>query len=87
MVVVVIVGILATIAIPYMRRMRESAQNGYLMNNWRVFSEGFEQYAQESGSYPPDANRGVIPTGMDVHLSNTNWTQVTPVISAILCAL
>ena len=79
MVVVVIVGILATIAIPYIRRVRESAQNGYLINNWRVFAEGFEQYAQESGSYPPDVNRGVIPTGMDVHLSNTNWTQVTPV--------
>ena len=79
MIVVVIIGLLATIAIPYIRRVRESAQNGVLINNWRIFSEAFEQYAQAEGNYPPDVNRGVIPNGMDVYLSNTNWTQTTPV--------
>lgn len=78
-VVVVIVGILATLAIPYLRRVRESAQNSYLMNNWRIFSDAFEQYAQAEGVYPPDANRGVIPNGMNDSLSNTVWTETTPV--------
>ncbi len=79
MIVVIIIGILATIAIPYLRKTRESAQNKYLINNWRVFTGGFEQYAQTEGSYPPDVGPAVIPNGMNDYLGNTVWTESTPV--------
>ncbi len=78
MIVVVIIGMLATLAIPYIRRVRDRAHNTYLINNWRVFAGAFEQYAQTAGGYPPDSSFAVIPTGMDEYLSNTVWTETTP---------
>lgn len=78
MIVVVIIGILTTFAIPYIRRARDRAHNTYLINNWRVFAGAFEQYAQAEGGYPPDSPFAVIPNGMDAYLSNTVWTEITP---------
>ncbi len=78
MVLIAVIGLLATLAVPYFRSVRESAQNSYLINNWRVFSDAYEQYAKAQGDYPPDANRGIVPNGMAEYLSNTIWKETTP---------
>lgn len=54
MIVVVIIGILAALAIPAMNKVRESSQIKVCMNNLRIFQESLEVYCLETGSYPND---------------------------------
>jgi hypothetical protein len=35
-------------------------------------------FAMEYGVYPPDANRGVVPDGMDDFLTKMDFTEPTP---------
>ena len=79
LIVVVIIGILATVAIPYLNRVRESAQNSRLMNDWRMFSGVFEQYALENGTFPSESGRGEVPGGMEGILGETHWVETTAV--------
>ena len=70
MIVVAIISVLATMAWPSYMRARERAQNTRVINDLRVFSGAFEQYATENrGSaanyyWPPDQSPGVFPPEM-----------------------
>ena len=68
MIIVLIIGLLAAMAIPAIHKSRVRSQATHLANNFRVYSQAFEVYATEQGSWPPDASRGVIPTGMEGQL-------------------
>lgn len=77
MIVVVIIGLLAAIAIPAFMSSRTRSQATALANNFRVFSDAFEVYATENGTWPPDAGPGGMPTGMAESLRT--WNEPTPV--------
>ena len=77
MVVVVIIGLLAAIAIPTIAKVRRNAQNSRFINDLRAFSQAYETYALKYGSWPPNAGTGVVPTGMSGELRDANWTAVT----------
>ena len=79
MILVIIIGTLATMAIPYLSKTRESAQNARLVNDWRVFMSAFENYATETGQFPEEGSSGQIPVGMEGHLGETAWTEATAV--------
>ena len=79
MILVIIIGMLATMAIPYLSKTRESSQNARLMNDWRVFMAAFENYATETGQFPGDGSSGQIPLGMEDHLGETAWSAVSAV--------
>src|SRR5690349_16401262 len=49
MVVVVIIGLLAALAIPAFQRNRRSSQNTRVTNDFRVFSQAFEIYNTQNG--------------------------------------
>lgn len=68
MVVVVIIGLLAAIAIPAFTASRTRSQATALANNFRVYAAAFEIYATENGHWPEDVNEGVIPPGMEGRL-------------------
>lgn len=68
MIVVTIIGIIAAIAVPAYLSTRARTQANALANNFRVYSAAFEIYAMETGRWPPDSNRGVIPDGMEGQL-------------------
>ena len=68
MIVVVIIGLLAAMAIPAFQRVRVSSKHSALANDFRVFAEAFETYALENGQFPADANIGQLPPGV----SNVN---------------
>lgn len=74
MVVVVIIGLLAAIAIPAFQRVRESSQNARFISDLRTFSQAFETYATRNGAWPPNAGTGVVPAGMSGELSDAAWT-------------
>jgi len=74
MVVVVIAGILAVIAIQEVRRIEINSRSSRVANDLRIFAGGFAAYAQQFGTYPPTTLGGVIPAGMAPFLKTSNWT-------------
>lgn len=62
MVVVVIIGLLAALAIPAFQRVRRASQNGRTVNDFRVFAQAFEIYITQNGTWPGNVSAGVIPT-------------------------
>lgn len=64
MIVVVIIGLLAALAIPGYLRVQRHAQNSRVANDLRVFSQAFETYATQNASWPNNASPGVVPAGI-----------------------
>lgn len=74
MVVVVIIGLLASIALPALGRVRQAAQNSRFISDLRTFSQAFESYAALNGAWPPNAGSGAIPSGMSRDFNESAWT-------------
>jgi type II secretory pathway pseudopilin PulG len=79
-VVVLIIGMLAAVAVPQLKKNMISARSSAVMNDLRVYSGAFQAYAQEHGDWPPGGGApGVFPPGMDGYLNQTNWSRTTPI--------
>jgi prepilin-type N-terminal cleavage/methylation domain-containing protein len=76
MIVVAIIGLLATIAVPSFARARERSLNVRFAADLRVAKGAFIEYSVEHGKYPPDTMPGVVPTGMADYLCRMQWTKV-----------
>ena len=80
MVVVVIIGLLAAMAIPAYRRVQRAAQNSRIANDLRIFSQAFEIYNTQNGVWPGNVSAGVIPTSpvpMNGDFKADVWQSVT----------
>lgn len=62
MIVVVIIGLLATMAIPAINRMKRSAVSKRYLNDMRQIRDGVERYALEMGYYPPNGSASLHPS-------------------------
>jgi type IV pilus assembly protein PilA len=62
MVVVVIIGLLAALALPAFQRVVHASQNSRVINDFRVFAQSFEIYNTQNGTWPSSVGPGVIPT-------------------------
>jgi prepilin-type N-terminal cleavage/methylation domain-containing protein len=78
MIVVVIIGLLAAIAIPAFKRVRESSQNAAIANDLRVFAAAFDQYALEMGSWPAGSSDGSFPPEMAGRIKPEAWAKPLP---------
>jgi len=74
MIVVVIIGLLAALAIPAFQRVQASSQNGRFVSDLRTFAQGFETYAMKNGTWPPNAGTGVVPAGTSGEIKDSAWT-------------
>ena len=81
MIVTGMILLLASLAIPAFMRSRSYAQATKVASDFKMFSGLYAQYALETGSWPPDAAPGVIPTGMEDHLSDVtpDWDVATAI--------
>lgn len=82
MIVVVIIGLLAALAIPAFQRVQRASQNARVINDWRVFSQAFEVYNTLNGSWPNNVGPGVIPTlpvPMTGDFKAATWQAVTAI--------
>jgi type IV pilus assembly protein PilA len=80
MIVVVIIGLLAALAIPAFKRVIRREQNSQVANDCRVFSQAFETYSTMFGKWPPNAGAGVVPAGMGAGwLKKGVWQAKTPI--------
>lgn len=77
MIVVTIIGILAVIAIPYVREARERSQDTAFINDLRLLSSGvFDFHAFSAGDFPPDVPPGVPPPDVVESLPKRfDWTK------------
>jgi len=78
MIVVVIIGILASMAGLAFQKVRERSIATRVGNDLRVFADAFQQYALENGTYPPDSLHGVFPPEMLGYIKQSKFTGPTP---------
>ena len=82
MIVVVIIGLLAALAIPAFQRVQTAARVSRIANDFRVFTNAFEIYNSENGFWPNNAGAGVVPTTpipMNGDFKVGNWTATTAI--------
>jgi len=79
MVVVMIIGLLAALAIPAFSRARRNALATRTARDFLTFEAAFVQYAMAKGAWPPDVHRGIIPPAMRPYLRGDAFTHVTPI--------
>ena len=80
MIVVVIIGLLAAIAIPAYQRVQRRSQNSTIANDLRVFAQAFDTYATQNGAWPANVGPGMVPLGMNSADFKVNvWTSPTPI--------
>jgi len=75
LIVVVIIADLALIAVPYIFRARQMAQNSQYINDLRVCVAAVEMFAAENTRYPDEAAPRVMPTGLAIYLHKLKWEQ------------
>lgn len=78
MVVVVIIGILAALATVALRRTRERALASRITNDLRQFRNAFAAYSFQHNGWPPAADAGTIPAGMEGYLSRAYLNTAEP---------
>ena len=80
MIVVAIIALIGSIAIPSWQRARKRAQADILMNEMRVTADAFQVYVSEKGTLPASASGfSMIPTGMANYFpKKSTWTTVSP---------
>jgi prepilin-type N-terminal cleavage/methylation domain-containing protein len=72
-IVTVIIGLLAILAMPALRKSRLASQNNRFVSDLRVFAQAFESYSVVNGGWPPNAGSGVVPTGMAGEFRAASW--------------
>lgn len=77
MIVVVIVGVLASVAIPAFLRVKERSYASRIANDLRVFSTEFEVYRMEFGVWPDDCRHGEVPPELANELQKFAQPAVT----------
>ncbi len=73
MIVVVIIGVLAALAVPAFQRVQQAAQTTRAISDFRVFAQAFETFATQNGDWPPNAGTGVVPVGMSGDFKVSIW--------------
>ena len=81
MITVSIIGLLAVLAVPAVRKSRRASQNTAFVNDLRVLSgHVIEFYATQRGDFPPDAAPGVLPDEFSDYLrKGFDWSEATPI--------
>jgi prepilin-type N-terminal cleavage/methylation domain-containing protein len=78
MIVVVIIGLLASMALPAFQKSRQRSQAARLTNDFRQYDSAFQRYLMENGTGPAAAGLGVVPAGMAGYLP-TSYTSPSPI--------
>lgn len=78
MIVVVIIGLLAAIAIPAFQRVREKSIASRFANDLRLFSDGFQRYNLENGGWPAaQATAGSVSSTLAPYMPEA-WSAPSP---------
>ena len=75
MIVVLIIGMIAAIAIPAIQRVQLRAKKSRFVSDLRVFTQAFETYAMQNGGWPPNVGPGIVPPALSGALQVNVWTN------------
>ena len=78
MVVVAIISVLASLAVPSAKRYQTASRATVVASDLRTFAAAFNAYAQEKGGFPAETDPGVLPPEMAGRLNQSAWERVTP---------
>ncbi len=79
MIVVIIIGLLATLAIPTIYNSQRNAKSATFINDVRTYGAAAEVFSLETGNYPEDVGPGVMPSGLEEYIPTTKWMAETPI--------
>lgn len=79
MVVVVILGVLATLAVVGLRWIVEDAEEVAFTEQLRRMATASEIYRLKTGDWPADAAPGEMPMGLAEYTSASDWAAPTPI--------
>ncbi|MGF1483778.1 MAG: type II secretion system protein [Opitutales bacterium] len=77
MIVVVIIGLLAAMAIPAFQVIRQNSQTARFVSDLRVFRDALEMYITKNPDYPIDSSTGAFPTELDGYFNEDLWVNGT----------
>lgn len=78
MIVIMIIGLLAAIAVPNYLRMVRNAKVGRTVAELKNISSGFFAYQMTFGTWPPDSHAN-LPPGMNEFVKPSIWADGAPV--------
>ena len=78
-IVVLIIGLLAVVAIPAFMTARNRSRVSQFVNDLRLCIDYVEMYAMEHGDYPRDRMPRQPPDGLTDHVRRLDWREPTPV--------
>jgi type IV pilus assembly protein PilA len=79
MIVVVIIGLLAALAIPQFQKMRLNSSYARFMNDIRVFAGAVDTLYLETGVKPVDSSTGTIDPALAEYVSEGFFTAPSPI--------
>jgi prepilin-type N-terminal cleavage/methylation domain-containing protein len=78
LIVVVILGILASIVLPQFRDVTEEARWTAFINGGQIFVAAAKRFELDNGEYPDDAT-GALPDGFGDYIQSVTWDRDTPI--------
>jgi prepilin-type N-terminal cleavage/methylation domain-containing protein len=78
MMVVLIISVLASIAIPSFIRVQRRTKSSTIANDFRTFAAAFDTYAQELGTWPANGTAGTLPAAMNNRINKTQFQRKSP---------
>ncbi|MGF1448759.1 MAG: type II secretion system protein [Opitutales bacterium] len=79
MIVVVIIGLLAAIAIPTFQQIRRESRAATFVADLRVFRDALDVYLTGAEDYPVDSGSGNFPPELAGFVNSDLWTRETPI--------
>lgn len=70
MIVVLIIALVMTIAIPSFNAVRRNARIGIMSNEFRQLRGAFETFSLENGRWPDEAGTGALPADMEGYIGS-----------------
>ncbi|MCG8511268.1 MAG: prepilin-type N-terminal cleavage/methylation domain-containing protein [Rhodospirillales bacterium] len=78
-IVVIIIGVIAAIAIPRVSSAVDRAGVNAFINDLNTFATAAERYKADHGKYPEDAGSGQLPSGFDEYIRPQAWLNGTSI--------
>ncbi len=78
LVVIMILGLLASLVIPQFLDVTGEAQQTAFINSAKIFVSAAKLYELDHGEYP-NAQPGQLPDGFGEYIQSMNWERATPI--------
>lgn len=79
MIVVLIIGLLSGIAVPFIAKSRKTAKDTMFISEMRTVVHAFQQYSMLNADYPTEKSPGIMPAEMSEYLPRMDWSATTSI--------